>query len=384
MIYLDNTATTYPKPSCVPEEISKCIKNYCGNPGRGSHQLSIMSAQVISKTRSLLGEMFNCDSENVVFTYNTTYALNLAIKSLIEPDSHILISDIEHNSVLRPVAALARLGICSYSIFNSCGNDETILCNIIERLKPNTKMLICTHLSNVGCRRLPIKKIGNLCKLNNIKFIVDGAQSAGVYEIDVKNMNINALCIPGHKGLYGPQGIGMILFNDVEIINSIIEGGTGILSKEVKMPSFLPEGLEAGTISTPSIAGLFSSLNWLKSIGMNRIQQHEEDLYNYLIERLKIKDYVTLYEMNKYPGNTLMFNIDKIDSSQIANCLNDVGICVRSGYHCSPLAHKSLNTPNGGAIRVGFGVFNTRRDIDFLCNSLDEIYLKSKKTTDKD
>ena len=197
-------------------------------------------------------------------------------------------------------------------------------------------------------------------------------------------MNINALCIPGHKGLYGPQGIGMILFNDVEIINSIIEGGTGILSKEVKMPSFLPEGLEAGTISTPSIAGLFSSLNWLKNIGMNRIQQHEEDLYKYLVERLKIKDYVTLYEMNKYPGNTIMFNIDKIDSSQIANCLNDVGICVRSGYHCSPLAHKSLNTPNGGAIRVGFGVFNTRRDIDFLCNSLDEIYLKSKKTTDKD
>lgn len=379
MIYLDNTATTYPKPSCVPEEISKCIKNYCGNPGRGSHQLSILSAQMVSDTRALLGQMFNCDSDNVIFTYNTTYALNLAIKSLIAPNSHILISDIEHNSVLRPVVALSNYGICSYSVFNSNGTEETILNNIKNNLQRNTKMLICTHMSNIGCRRLPIKQIGNFCKTNDIKFIVDGAQSAGIYDIDIKNMNINALCIPGHKGLYGPQGVGMILFNDIEIKNSVIEGGTGILSKEVKMPSFLPEGLEAGTLSTPSIAGLFSSLNWLKSIGVKRIQQHEEDLYLYLLEKLKSRTFVSVYEMNKYAGNTLMFNINGFDSALIANYLNDMGICVRSGYHCSPLAHKSLNTPEGGAIRVGFSVFNTRRDVDYLCTALDEILAKIKK-----
>ncbi|MBQ7760773.1 MAG: aminotransferase class V-fold PLP-dependent enzyme [Clostridia bacterium] len=378
MIYLDNTATTYPKPSCVPEEVSKCIRNYCGNPGRGAHVLSLASSEVIYKTRCLLAEMFNCESENVVFTYNTTYAINLAIKSLLIPKSHIIISDIEHNSVLRPVFELSNRDLCSFSIFSTKGTDEDIIHSLLETIQDDTKMIICTHLSNVGCRRLPLKQIGALCKTKNIKFVVDGAQSAGVYDIDIKEMNISALCIPGHKGLYGPQGIGAILFDDNEIVNSVIEGGTGILSKEINMPKFLPEALEAGTLSTPCIAGLFASLNWLKSINISRIRQHEEDLYMYLLNELQKKNFITIYKMNEYPGNTLMFNINGLDSSYTATLLNNHEICVRSGYHCSPLAHNILNTPDGGAVRVGFSVFNTKRDVDSLCIALDKIYFQQK------
>ena len=216
MIYFDNAATTFPKPQCVSEEISRCIKKYCGNPGRSSHTLSLKSAEKIFETRSLLSEMFNCEAENVVFTYNTTYALNIAIKSLLKFSTNVLISEIEHNSVLRPIEKLAHEKLCTYDIFSVKGSTEEILESIKSKITTNTSMLICTHSSNVGAITLPIKEIGALCKENNLTFIVDGAQSAGLHKIDLKEMNINALCIPAHKGLYGPQGVGAILYNNIE------------------------------------------------------------------------------------------------------------------------------------------------------------------------
>ncbi|MBR2944522.1 MAG: aminotransferase class V-fold PLP-dependent enzyme [Clostridia bacterium] len=377
MIYLDNSATTFPKPLCVSEEIAKCINNYCGNPGRSSHRLSIKSAEKIYETRALLAQMFNGETENVVFTYNTTYALNTAIKSLMVPNSHVLISDIEHNSVLRPIVKLSNEKFCTYDIFATNGTDEEILFSIKSKLKPNTTMLACTHVSNVGSRRLPITKIGKLCKENNIIFILDAAQSAGLYDINVKKMNISALCFPAHKSLYGPQGAAAIIYNTDKIRSTMVEGGTGINSLDENMPDFLPEMLEAGTLSTPCISGWCASLKWLKSLDLSKIRAHEEDLYLTSVKCLSENNNIILYKMNSYPGNALLFNLKNKSPSFVSNYLNNNGICVRSGFHCSPLAHKTLGTLNSGAVRISFSIFNTRNEIYEFSKLINE--LSSKK-----
>lgn len=378
MIYLDNAATTFPKPASVSEEMSRCIMKYCGNPGRSAHKLSQRSSEKIYECRLLLAEMFNAEAENVVFTYNTTYALNIAIKALIKDKSHILISDMEHNSVLRPVHALKLTHGCSYSTFSSTGNDDEILADIFAKIRSDTSAIICAHQSNVGCRRLPIDKIGKLCRDKGIKFIVDGAQSAGLYKIDVSNMNIDALCIPGHKSLYGPQGVGIVIFGNDEIGKTFIEGGTGINSLELDMPDFLPERYEGGTLSTPAIVGLCEGIKWVNSIGIDKIRMHEEGLYTLLLDLLSVDNRITTYQMNSYAGNALLFNVGSLSSAYVASELNKRDIYVRSGYQCSPLAHKILNTGEGGAVRVSFGVFNTKKDVYSLYEALCEI-VKNKK-----
>ena len=379
MIYFDNPATTFPKPSVLSEEITRCIKNYCGNPGRSAHFLSVKSSEKIFEARCDLARMFDASPENVVFTFNTTYALNIAIKGLVRERSHILLSDIEHNAVLRPIISLSREKSCSYGFFNTDGSDDDILESIKSSITDNTSLLVCTHISNIGCRRLPIEKIGALCKEKGIFFIVDGAQSAGIHAISVQKMNIHALCIPAHKGLYGPQGLGMVIFGEDVIGKTIIEGGTGISSLESEMPDFLPERYEAGTLSTPLICGLTESLKWLESLGLKNIRDHEEKLYRTAKDLMSLNDEIILYPMNEYDGNTLCFNIKKMTPVQVGSELNKREICVRSGYHCAPLAHKKLNTGVGGAVRIGFSVFNTQKEVYEFYEAICDIIRKNKK-----
>ena len=378
MIYLDNAATTFPKPQAVSVEMTKCINKYCGNPGRSSHSLSQRSAEKIYEARCMLAELFSAEAENVVFTYNTTYALNIAIKTLARDGCHILISDMEHNSVLRPVYALCKERECTYSTFSSSGSDADILDSIERNITPSTSLLVCAHVSNVGCRRLPIKLIGKLCREKGIKFIVDGAQSAGLHKIDVESMNIDALCVPGHKSLYGPQGVGAVIFGNEHIGRTLIEGGTGINSLEPEMPDFLPDRYEGGTLSTPAIVGLNEALKWLKTVDTDRIRMHEEELYTALCDLLRLNKRVKLYEMNSYPGNTVMFNIDGLSSAYVGSLLDKRDICVRSGYHCSPLAHRLLGTGDGGAVRVSFSVFNTKKEVYSLYEAVCDISKKIK------
>ncbi|MBQ7352940.1 MAG: aminotransferase class V-fold PLP-dependent enzyme [Clostridia bacterium] len=378
MIYLDNAATTFPKPNCVNEAMYNFVKHECGNAGRSSHKLSAISSEKIFETRELIANFFNGDMENVVFTLNTTYALNFAIKSLAIDNSHILLSDIEHNSVLRPIYSLCKNNNCIYDTFDSDGTNEQIINNIKKKIKKNTKMLVCTHASNVGCRKLPIKEIGSFCRENQIIFIVDAAQSAGIYDIDVKQMGINALCVPGHKGLYGPQGVGFILFNEIIPKKTIIEGGTGIDSFNQNMPEYLPEMHEAGTMPTPSIVGLSASLKWINTLTIDKIRNHEETLYKLLLDLLKTNEKIKIYAMNDYNGNTLMFNINNISSQKVASQLDNLNICVRDGFHCSPLAHRKLSTGKNGAIRVGISIFNTKLDIYSLYDALMEIIISNK------
>lgn len=376
MIYLDNPATTFPKPPSLAEEISRCIKCYCGNPGRSTHFMSMKSAERIFETRSIIADMFSCEPENVIFTYNTTYALNIAIKSSLKPHSHILLSDIEHNAVLRPVSALSRDGLCSYDFFCTDGTNEDILNSIRQKITDDTSMLICSHISNVGERRLPIKEIGELCRERGIFFIVDGAQSAGIHEISTTEMNIDALCFPAHKALYGPQGVGVLILNSEKSRRTIIEGGTGVASLSLEMPDFLPERYEAGTLSTPLIAGFGESLKWLRGYNMNKIREHEEVLYNTALDLLRKNEQITVYKMNEYSGNTLMFNVKGISCAKIGYELNRRDICVRTGFHCAPLAHKKLKTGDFGAVRIGFSLFNTQKEVYSFYDALIDILKK--------
>jgi selenocysteine lyase/cysteine desulfurase len=341
--------------------------------------LSIKSAEKIFEARQQLADLFGSTPENVVFTYNTTYALNIAIKAYVKYSTHILISDIEHNSVLRPVHQLYTQKLCTYDIFSTSGSDEEIVGNIEKSIKKDTSMLVCTHMSNICSRRLPLQKIGKLCKEKGIYFIVDAAQSAGLYDIDIKNMCIDALCVPGHKSLYGPQGIGVVVFSSDAPGRSIFEGGTGINSLEIDMPDVLPERYEAGTLSTPLIAGLSASLKWLEAIEQEKIRQYEEELYLYLVSELEKNEQIQIYQGCDKLGNTLIFNLKGFSATTVSGELDKRGICTRSGLHCAPLAHKALGVPSDGAVRASLSVFNSKTDINALSVALEEISKQTKK-----
>ena len=375
MIYFDNAATTFPKPAGVVREIKRCMTHYCGNPGRSSHKLSVASAKKIYECRCALAEMFGAsDAEKVVFTYNTTYALNTAIKSTLKKGDHVLLSDLEHNSVLRPISKLCKGGYCDYDIFPAAMQSrEDILRKIKFLIRPNTRALVCTHASNVCGITLPIDDIGALCKEKGITFIVDAAQSAGILDIDMKKSNINILCAPGHKALFGPQGVGFAIFSDgFENANTLVEGGSGVNSLEENMPDFLPDRFEAGTLATPAIAGLLEGVKFVNLIGLEAIREHETAIAARLADILENTKGVTLYAP-EYIGNTLLFNIDGISPNRAAAEFDFNDICLRSGFHCSPLAHAALGTGEDGALRASVGFFNTEDQVELFYKCLKDI-----------
>ncbi len=378
MIYLDNAATSFPKPRAVLAELDRCVKKFGGNPGRGGHRLSRDASFKVFEGREALAELFSSDGpENVVFTYNDTYAINMALKGILMPGDHVIISNMEHNSVFRPVAALAKNGIISYSIFDAapyCGEKRTenILHGIRDLITPKTKVLICTHVSNICSLTLPIEEIGKLCREKNIVFIVDCAQSAGHLPINMKKMNIDILCAPGHKGLYGIQGSGFMILRDAICLDPIIEGGSGVNSLLPEMPKDSPERFEAGTLSVPCISSLCAGIKYISECGIEKIHEQECLLHRRLGEMLSTLPKVISYCANKH-GSVFLFNVGSIPSERVAEALDSKGICVRSGFHCAPLAHNALNTGENGAVRVSFGAFNKMRDIEVLYSAVRDI-----------
>ncbi|MBR5516083.1 MAG: aminotransferase class V-fold PLP-dependent enzyme [Clostridia bacterium] len=367
LIYFDNAATTFPKPETVFRGVRKCMEEYCGNPGRSGHFLSFAAAKAVYDCRIELAECFNLsEPENIVFTLNTTYALNMAIKGLLSENDHVIISNIEHNSVYRTVIATG----CKYDIFNSYQTRDKIITEISQKIKPNTRVIICNHASNICPLRNPISSIGDLAKKKGIYFIVDAAQSAGIYPIDMKEANIDALCIPGHKGLYGIQGCGAVLFSSkfrgekAKRIKCLTEGGNGVNSLESFMPPTLPERLETGTLPTPAIAGLLAGIKTVNSIGIDNIREHENMIYARLRENLRNFKGLKLYCPEFTKGNILLFNFNSMTSVQLADELDREGVCVRAGFHCSPLAHSLLKTGKSGALRISLGGFNSMEEAD--------------------
>ncbi|MBQ4602112.1 MAG: aminotransferase class V-fold PLP-dependent enzyme [Clostridia bacterium] len=375
MIYLDNGATTYPKPESVYREVNRCMTDYCGNPGRGGHSMSLAAGKAVYDCRCLVAELFSCEPENVVFTLNTTYALNMAIKGIARTGDHIIISNMEHNSVLRPVITTG----CDYDVFDAMGSTEWVIRDILSKLTPRTRMIVCTHKSNVCPVRLPIRAIGELCRQRGLCFIVDAAQSAGVYPIDVRECHIDALCFAGHKSLYGIQGAGGVIFSNrykgeaARKLHTLVEGGSGIASLEEYMPALLPERLEAGTLPTPAIAGLSQGIRAITEVGINHIREHEISLYRRTRERLSNHDRIEVYCPEIGYGETILFNIENMSSTMVADKLDREGICVRAGFHCAPLAHKHLGTGDSGAVRISFGAFNTAEEVDIFCDVLNKI-----------
>ncbi len=287
MIYLDNAATSFPKPSEVYDQVLNCMKNYCANPGRGSHDMSVKSALKIMETREEICELFNIPSPlNLIFTSNATEALNISIKGALKRGDHVISTVIEHNSVLRPLHSLFEDGVEVTLV----GVDKSGYINfndIKKEIKKNTKMIITNHTSNVLGSIQDIKSIGRISKDNGIIFMVDASQSAGVIPIDVENDHIDLLAFPGHKGLFGPQGTGGLFIRDGIKLRNFKEGGTGSNSHFMVQPDFVPDQFESGTLNTPGIAGLCEGVKFIKKIGLDNIRKYEEELLWYLLEQIK-------------------------------------------------------------------------------------------------
>ena len=371
MIYFDNAATSYPKPSAVTKEVVRCLNTYCGNPGRSSHRMALLASEKIYECRSRIASFINIPTpENVVFTYNATYALNMAIYSLTECDSHILISDMEHNSVYRPVYKLKKEGVSDFDVFSTDGD---VIKNITSLIRKNTSLLVCTHISNVSGRVLPIEKIGELCKKKKIRFILDASQGIGHTKIDMQKVGCDVLCAPAHKGLFGIQGAGFAVFKRARNIKELVVGGSGVSSLSPNMPDALPERLEAGTLSTPAIAALDAGISYINEVGIEEIEKRERMLRTLTLERLKSTKGVKVYDTDRECSNVTSFTVDGFSPSYLGEKLDESGICVRSGFHCSPLAHKALGSYENGSVRISLGYFNTVNEIDSFYKRLKEI-----------
>ena len=376
-IYLDNAATTFPKPQSVIQATLDCMQNYCGNAGRGSHPIAMRSAEEVYNAREAVASLFGGEPENVIFTLNTTYALNMAIKGIMGRGGHILISNMEHNSVLRPIVRLAQGGKARYDVFTaySCRKKLTakeILSDITSRLRSDTKAIACIHSSNICSYSLPIREIGQFCRRHGLIFIVDAAQSAGHMPVDVEKDCIDILCMPAHKGLYSPQGLGIMILRRGLKLDTLIEGGNGVRSLDTSMGDCAPERYEGGTLCLPAIAGLCKGVEFVRQLGIANIAAHEKALWNMALEQLDTIRRVKIYDTED-AGSVMLFNIDGYSPERVGEMLSERGFCLRTGYHCSALAHKALGTEKIGGVRIGFGVFNTESEVDALCRAIDEI-----------
>lgn len=376
MIYLDNAATSFPKPNEVYTEVLNCMKNYAANPGRGSYDMSLKASTKIMECRQEISSLFNISNPfNVVFISNATEGLNIATKGLLKDGDHVISTVIEHNSVLRPLNYLSKKGV-QVTLLNVDALGYVNINDLKNELKKNTKAIIINHASNVLGTIQPIKEIGAIAKDVGAIFIVDAAQSAGTISIDVERDNIDILVFPGHKGLLGPQGTGGIYIKDGIDLENFKDGGTGSNSNSMNQPDFLPDKFESGTLNTPGIVGLLEGVKFINRIGRENIQKHEEILMEYLLKELKKLSFIKIYgsDIAQDRSGVLSINIDGIDSSTVGYLLNSKNITIRTGYHCAPLIHNIIGTCNLGTARISPGYFNTYEDIDIFINAIIDIY----------
>lgn len=380
MIYLDNAATSFPKPPGVYKEMMKCVKDYCANPGRGAHDMSVQCDIEVLECREKLARLFNLKNPlNVIFTANATEALNIAINGVLEKGDHVITSCLEHNSVLRPLKKKEREGV-ELSVLKGEANGFLPLDLIKNEVKKNTKAIIINHGSNVIGTIQDIEAIGAFAKSNNIMFIVDGAQTAGTIDIDMNKYKIDLLAVPGHKGLLGPQGTGALLINEGLDLKALKYGGTGSQSNSLEQPQFLPDKFESGTLNTPGIVGLSNGIKFIEETGMDIIKHKEDYLVEFLLDDFKSKPYIECYgvDSGRNRSSILSINIAEMESSRVGKLLNDKKIYVRTGYHCCPLVHKLIGTEYRGTVRISPGYFNTIEEMKQLSQELRNIY-KYKK-----
>ena len=373
MIYFDNAATTGKKPTEVIRAVDGALRELSANPGRSGHNASLKTADAVYSVREKTAEFFGASgAENVVFTLNCTHSINCVIKGVLKKGEHAVTSSLEHNSVMRP---LIKEEIPFDTAYVSLADDSLTLREFERKIRPNTRLVICTGASNVLGKTLPIAEIGALCRERGVLFAVDAAQIAGVMPINMRQMNIDYLCVAPHKGLYAPMGIG-VLICEKPIENTIIEGGTGTNSAELVQPEGLPERLESGTVNVPEIMGLSAGIDYVKGVGIKKIYSHEMKLIRYLYKELSKNDRVQLYTPEPRDGlyaPVLSFNIYGKSSAEVSQYLNSKGIAVRGGLHCAPSAHRQIGTLDIGAVRVSVAAFNTSAEIESLIKAIKQI-----------
>ncbi|WP_434298000.1 aminotransferase class V-fold PLP-dependent enzyme [Clostridium sporogenes] len=378
-IYLDNAATTYPKPEKVYSSILNYMKNIGASPGRGGYENALTGDRMVYKCRQSLINLFNFNKiENVVFTSNITASLNILIKSIVKDDWHVITSSMDHNSVIRPLVSLEKSNKIELDILN-CSEEGLInIDDFKNAIKDNTKLVVLSHASNIVGTIQPLETIGKICKEKGIYFIIDSAQTAGVLPLDFQNLNCNALAFTGHKALLGPQGIGGFIIDDKlnNIATNFIEGGTGSLSESTLQPDFLPDKFESGTMNTPGIAGLLAGIEYINEEGLNIIKEREEYLSREFINGLLNIDSIKVYGPldASLRTATISINSSKIDNSELGFLLDsEFGIMVRTGLHCAPLAHKTIGSFPQGTLRFSFGAFNDIKDINYALYALNSI-----------
>lgn len=377
MIYLDNSATSYPKPQSVISSFSVSMRKFGGNAGRGGYKMALDTSEKIFQARENTADFFGCPNpENVVFTYNCTIALNMAIKGVAKKKGHLIISDIEHNAVLRPVDKLKNDGFCDYSVAEICyEDDERTVNNFKKLIKSNTVAIICSGASNVFGILSPYKKLAKLAHEHGLLFIMDTAQVGGILPINMIDDDIDILCCAGHKGLYGPTGTGILLFKDGLHLDTIIEGGTGSNSSVYSQPEIFPDRFESGTPNVSGIIALNNGIDFVRKKGIENIYKHETGCINYLENELKKNNDIIFYvNRRKYSfAPILSFNVKGYHSEAVSQHLAADNICVRAGLHCAPLAHKKMKTENFGTVRISPSIFTKKSDLDFLIKSLKKL-----------
>lgn len=374
-IYLDNAATTMHKPDCVIQAVVNAMQ-HMGNSGRGAHDVSLDTSRVIFSAREMISDLMNLGNpKQVAFTCNSTEALNTAIMGLFGPGDHIISTVMEHNSVLRPLYVLEKMG--TEVSFVPCDEKGRLRTDLLESyVKPNTKAMVCTHASNLTGNANDLELIGKFCKEHGLLFIVDASQTAGVLPIDMQKMNIDVVCFTGHKGLYGPQGTGGLCVREGVDIRPLKSGGSGVHTYMKDHPHDMPTALEAGTLNGHGIAGLHAALEFLKETGTDAIHKKEISLMRRFLDGIKDIPCLKLYGDFDTDDRAAVvsLNLGDYDSSEVSDELSySYEISTRPGAHCAPLMHESMGTVDQGMVRFSFSWFNTEEDIDTAVRALHEL-----------
>ena len=384
MIYLDNAATSWPKPETVYQAMDDFMRRGAGNPGRSAHDLSIASGRVINDTRERMAQLLGVDNpDRIVFTKNATEALNLVIKGLLRPGDHVITSGMEHNSVMRPLRAVERRGIELTVV--RCSPEGLLDPQEVERsLRPNTRLILLNHASNVVGTILPVTEVAEIARRHGVVMCVDAAQTLGVLPFDVEAMKVDLVAFTGHKSLLGPQGTGGLYIREglESVLEPVQEGGTGSRSEHEYQPDFLPDKYESGTPNTVGLAGLGAGIQEVLDRGVSSVCSKEEKLAQILIDSLDAIPALTLCGTRGAESRIAVtsFNIEGMTPSEVAMCLeDDYGIMCRPGLQCAPLAHKTIGTFPEGTVRLSPGYFNTEEEISFVVDALERIAREAQR-----
>ncbi len=377
MIYVDNASTSWPKPEAVYTAMNDFLRKNAGNPGRGSHSMAFAAAQVIEETRMLLARLFNIPwPERIIFTLNCTHAINIGLKGLLSPGDHVITDSIGHNSLFRPLSKLERQGVKVERLRPSSVNGSISPEDIEKAMTPNTRLIVVTHGSNVTGLVQPIEKYGEVVRRHNITFMVDAAQTAGLYQIDVQASNIDLLAFPGHKGLFGPPGTGGLYISKRTSLETLCEGGTGSYSEQEEQPDIYPDKYESGTVNSVGICGLGAGVKFILQQGIDNIRTHELKLVHQLIEGLSRIEGVHIHRAKDWEEQApvISLTIDGYAPSEIGAILDQAfDIKLRTGLHCAPSVHKLIGTFPHGTVRLSPGFFNTEEEMNTVITAIEKI-----------